>query len=60
MQGAFVVQMGARGTEGREDVCGRVEEVDSGRSERFQSGEELLEFLRRRQRDAVTELAKEQ
>ena len=60
MQGAFVVQMGARETGGREDVSGQVEEVDSGRSVRFLSGEELLDFLRKRQQEALAERVREQ
>ena len=60
MQGAFVVQIGACGTGWREDVSGRVEEVDSGQSVRFQSGEELLKFLRMRQQETLAERAREQ
>ena len=60
MQGAFVVRIGAHHVEDGEVLEGRVEEVDSGRSLRFQSGEELLQFLRKRQQDAVAEQLKEQ
>jgi hypothetical protein len=49
MQGAYVVQLR---TESPEDkLSGRVEEIDTGRTVRFQSEEELLEFLRCRQLD---------
>lgn len=60
MHGAFVVQMGAREAGGREDFSGRVEEVDSGQSARFRSGEELLDFLRMRRQETVAEQAREQ
>lgn len=58
MQGAFVVQLRMESPEDK--LSGRVEEVDTGRVVRFQSEEELLEFLRRTQLDergaaAVTE-----
>ncbi len=46
MQGAFVVQLGSR-SEG--EISGRVEAVDTGKSIRFRSGDELLTFLRREQ-----------
>ena len=59
MQGAYVVRIGAHEQQDREELAGQVEEVDSGRSQRFQSGEELLEFLRRRQLDALAESEKE-
>jgi hypothetical protein len=49
MQGAYVVQLRMESPEDR--LSGRVEEVDTGRMVRFQSEEELLEFLRRRQFD---------
>jgi hypothetical protein len=42
MQGAYLVQLG---TEAREELSGRVEEVDTGRATRFHSGAELLQFL---------------
>ena len=60
MQGTFVVRIGAHHVEDGEVLEGRVEEVDSGRSLRFQSGEELLQFLQKRQREAVAEHSKEQ
>ena len=44
MQGAFVVRLRVESLE--DELSGRVEEVDTGRTVRFQSGEELLEFLR--------------
>lgn len=44
MQGAFVVQLGAQS---EDEIVGRVEEVDTGRSLRFRSGKELLDFLKR-------------
>jgi len=49
MQGAYVVQLRMESPEDK--LSGRVEEVDTGRVVRFQSEEELLEFLRRRQFD---------
>jgi hypothetical protein len=49
MQGAYVVQLRMESPEDK--LSGRVEEVDTGRMVRFQSEEELLEFLRRRQFD---------
>ena len=58
MQGAYLVRMGAHGQQGHEELAGRVEEVDSGQSLRFRSGEELLEFLRKRQQDVVAEREK--
>ena len=44
MQGAFVVRLRVESLE--DELSGRVEEVDTGRTVRFQSGVELLEFLR--------------
>jgi hypothetical protein len=58
MQGAFVVCLGSQGEQSQEELEGRIEEVDSGRSLRFHSGEELIEFLRNRQKDALTEQEK--
>ena len=55
MQGAFVVRLGSQGEQSHEELEGRIEEVDSGKSLRFHSGEELIEFLRDRQKDALTE-----
>lgn len=49
MQGAYVVQLRMQSPEDK--LSGRVEEIDTGRMVRFQSEEELLEFLRRRQFD---------
>jgi hypothetical protein len=49
MQGAYVVQLRMESPEDK--LSGRVEEVDTGRMVRFQSEEELLEFLRRRRFD---------
>jgi len=45
MQGAYVMQLN-NGSPG-EGLSGVVEEVYTGRIGRFQSGEELLEFLQR-------------
>ena len=59
MQGAFVVRIGAHQEKGPEELEGRIEEVDTGRSFRFRSGEELIEFLRGRQGAVVTELEKD-
>jgi hypothetical protein len=55
MQGAYVVRLGAHDQQSREELEGRIEEVDSGKSLRFHSGEELIEFLRSRQKDALIE-----
>jgi hypothetical protein len=55
MQGAFVVCLGNQGKQSHEELEGRIEEVDSGKSLRFHSGDELIEFLRNRQKDALTE-----
>ena len=60
MQGAFVVCIETHRLGNEEVLEGRVEEVDSGRSLRFQSGEDLLQFLRKRQQDAEAERKKEQ
>ena len=59
MQGAFVVRIGGHQEKGPEELEGRIEEVDTGRSFRFRSGEELIEFLRGRQGAAVAELEKD-
>jgi hypothetical protein len=59
MQGAYVVCLGSQGEQSREELEGRIEEVDSGKSLRFHSGEELIEFLRSRQKDALTEQGKD-
>ena len=48
MQGAYLVQLG---TEAREELSGRVEEVDTGRATRFHSGAELLQFLAKEIKD---------
>ena len=56
MQGAFVVCLGNQGEQSQTELEGRIEEVDSGKSLRFHSGEELIDFLRNRQKDALTEL----
>jgi hypothetical protein len=47
MQGAFVVRLGVGGSEDCAELSGRVEEVDTGRTLKFRSGKELIEFLRR-------------
>jgi len=60
MQGAFVVCLGSQGEQSQEELEGRIEEVDSGKSLRFHSGEELIEFLRNRQKDALTEQEKKE
>ena len=53
MQGAYVVCLGSQGEQSQEELEGRIEEVDSGKSLRFRSGKELIEFLRNRQKDAL-------
>jgi hypothetical protein len=47
MQGAFVVRLGVDGSEDCAELSGRVEEVDTGRTLKFRSEKELIEFLRR-------------
>lgn len=59
MQGAYVVRLGTHEKQSREELVGRIEEVDTGKSLRFHSGEELIAFLRGRQKDAVTEPQRE-
>ncbi len=53
MQGAFVVCLGSKSEQSQEELEGRIEEVDSGKSLRFHSGDELIEFLRNRQKNAL-------
>jgi hypothetical protein len=48
MQGAYVVHLGAPQEQSQEELEGRIEEVDTGRSLRFHSGGELIQFLRER------------
>ena len=48
MQGAYVVHLGASQEQSREELEGRIEEVDTGKSLRFHSGGELIQFLRER------------
>jgi hypothetical protein len=55
MQGAYVVLLGAPEKQSRQELEGRIEEVDTGESLRFHSGVELIEFLRGRQEIARTE-----
>jgi hypothetical protein len=55
MQGAYVVHLGAPGKQSRQELEGRIEEVDTGKSLRFHSGVELIEFLRERLEVARTE-----
>ena len=45
MRWAFVVQLGSRTQSRQRQFEGWIEEVDTGRERRFQSTEELLEFL---------------
>ena len=54
MQGAYLVRIGDS-EQNQEELAGRVEEVDSGLSQRFRSGEELLRFLSKRRQDAHAE-----
>jgi len=42
---AFLVRYAAESNLEEDDVCGRVEHVDSGQSERFRSREELERFI---------------
>ncbi|MEO8052479.1 MAG: hypothetical protein ABI833_18875 [Acidobacteriota bacterium] len=58
MQGAYVVCLGSQGEQSHEELEGRIEEVDSGKSLRFHSGEELIQFLRSQQKNALTEREK--
>ena len=53
MQGAFVVRLGAPEKQSRQELEGRIEEVDTGKSLRFHSGKELIEFLRERQEEVA-------
>jgi len=48
MQGAYVVDLGAPEEQSRQELEGRIEEVDTGKSLRFHSGGELIQFLRER------------
>jgi hypothetical protein len=48
MQGAYVVHLGAPEKQSRQELEGRIEEVDTGKSLRFHSGGELIQFLRER------------
>ena len=45
MRWAFVLQLGSRTQSTERQFEGWIEEVDTGRERRFQSTEELLEFL---------------
>jgi len=47
MRGDFVIQLRSGGDLNRETLQGRIEHVDSGRSARFQSVEELVSFVLR-------------
>ena len=55
MQGAYVVHLGAPDKQSHEELEGRIEEVDTGKSLRFRSGGELIQFLRERLKVARTE-----
>jgi len=55
MQGAYVVHLGAPDKQSQEELEGRIEEVDTGKSLRFHSGGELIQFLRERLKVARTE-----
>jgi hypothetical protein len=55
MQGAYVVHLGAPQKQSREELEGRIEEVDTGKSLRFHTGGELIQFLRERLEVARTE-----
>ena len=55
MQGAYVVRLGARDKQSHQELEGRIEEVDTGKSFRFHSGEELIGFLHEQQEVALTE-----
>jgi hypothetical protein len=46
MHGAYVIKLGNLERLGEQQLTGRVEEVDTGKTARFQTGEELLTFLR--------------
>jgi hypothetical protein len=48
MQGAYVVHLGASPEQSQEELEGRIEEVDTGKSLKFHSGGELIQFLRER------------
>ena len=55
MLGAYVVHLGAPEKQSRQELEGRIEEVDTGKSLRFHSGGELIQFLRERLEVARTE-----
>ncbi len=55
MQGAYVVHLGAPEKQSRQELEGRIEEVDTGKSLRFHSGGELIQFLYERLEVARTE-----
>ena len=55
MQGAYVVHLGAPDKQSHEELEGRIEEVDTGKSLRFHSGGELIRFLSERLEVARTE-----
>ena len=59
MQGAYVVHLGAPQEQSREELEGRIEEVDIGKSLRFHSGGELIQFLRERLKVARAELERD-
>ena len=50
-----MVHLGAPEKQSRQELEGRIEEVDTGKSLRFHSGVELIEFLRERLQVARTE-----
>ena len=50
-----MVHLGAPDKQSHEELEGRIEEVDTGKSLRFHSGGELIRFLRERLEVARTE-----
>ena len=59
------MRLGVDGSENCAELSGRVEEVDTGRTLKFRSGKELIEFLRKassapiEMRDVAAEREKE-
>jgi hypothetical protein len=48
MRGAYVVHLEEPPKQSQEELEGRIEEVDTGKSLKFHSGGELIQFLRER------------
>ncbi len=57
MKAAFVVQLREAPEDSEAEITGLVEEVDTGRSVRFRTGDELIRFLRTSHGDQPSEPA---